>query len=266
MPATRTRARKSAKSKSPRAAAPRMSLAEVMKTLEKAGTAQAKKTYARHGAPEPMFGVSFATLHVLMKKIGVDHDLALQLWDTKNWDARNLAYKIADPARLSATDLDRWARETTVKMCSSYVSMLAAEGTQGFATVSRWLRSSDEDLRTSAWGLVSQLAARDEATPDAWFAERLAEVERTIRGAPNDRRAAMNQAVIAIGGRSAALRKAALAAAKKIGKVEVDHGDTSCKTPDAGPYIEKMWAHSKAKGFESPSAQERHRDPPRLRC
>jgi hypothetical protein len=27
--------------------------------------------------------------------------------------------------------------------------------------------------------------------------------------------------------------------AKKIGKVEVDHGETNCKTPDAVTYIEK---------------------------
>ena len=63
-----------------------------------------------------------------------------------------------------------------------------------------------------------------------------------------------------------ALRKAALVAAKRIGKVEVDHGDTACKTPDAAEYIEKAWAYAKAKGFESPAAQERMREVPRRRC
>ena len=33
-----------------------MKLDEVMKALEKAGNAQFRKTWARHGAPEPMFG------------------------------------------------------------------------------------------------------------------------------------------------------------------------------------------------------------------
>jgi hypothetical protein len=36
-----------------------------------------------------------------------------------------------------------------------------------------------------------------------------------------------------------ALRKKATDVAKRIGKVDVDHGDTSCKTPDAVEYIEK---------------------------
>ena len=33
----------------------------------------------------------------------------------------------------------------------------------------------------------------------------------------------------------------AVAAADRIGKVEVDHGETSCKTPEAVGYIEKIW-------------------------
>ena len=265
MPAARVRAVKSLKPKEA-ADAPRTSLADVMQALEKAGSAQTRKTYARHGASEPLFGVSFATLGGLVKRIGVDHDLALKLWDTGNFDARNLAFKVADPARMAPADLDRWARETTVRMCAAYVSMIAVEGTQGLSTASRWLASGDGRLRCAGWGLVAQLAARDEATPDAWFAERLAEVERTIHDAPNDVRGPMNMAVVSIGGRSAALRKSALAAAKRIGKVEVDHGDTACKTPDAASYVEKMWAHAKAKGFESPSAQERQRESPRTRC
>jgi hypothetical protein len=144
--------------------------------------------------------------------------------------------------------------------------MLAAESAQGPAIVKRWLASKDEQERYAGWGLVGQLAARDETMPDAWFAERLGEIERTIHDAPNARREVMNDALITIGGRSAALRKSALATAKRVGKVEVDHGDTDCKTPDAASYIEKMWAHAKAKGFESPSAQERKRKPPRTRC
>ena len=35
---------------------------------------------------------------------------------------------------------------------------------------------------------------------------------------------------------------------------------------DEQEYIEKAWAYAKAKGFESPAAQERMRDVPRRRC
>lgn len=258
--------RKRSQAKPARAPAARMTLDEAMRTLEKAGTAQTRKTYARHGVSEAMFGVSFATLKTLQKRIGVDHDLALSLWRTGNFDAQNLALKIADPARMSAGDLDRWARENQARMCAAYVASLAAEGPHAAAKASQWLASEEEPLRSTGWGLVAQMASRDEAAPDAWFADHLARIERTIHSAPNFERYAMNGALIAIGGRSTALRKAALAASKRIGTVEVDHGDTSCKTPEAPAYIEKMWAHATAKSFASPAAQERARKSPRIRC
>lgn len=244
-----------------------MTLAEAMRELEQAGTAQARKTYARHGAVEPMFGVSFATLKVLMKRIGVDHELALALWDTRNYDARNLAAKIVDPALMSSDKLDRWAGDSSsAPGCGSYVAMIAAEGPHAAAKAAAWLAEKPGPIRTVGWMLVGQLAQRDETMSDAWFEKRLAEIERTIHTAPNAERDAMNRTVITIGCRSAALRKTALAAAKRIGQVEIDHGDTSCKTPDAAEYIEKTWAHAKDKGFESPAAQERNRESPRLRC
>jgi 3-methyladenine DNA glycosylase AlkD len=242
----------------------RMSLAEAMRELEKAGSAQTRKTYARHGAKEPMFGVSFASLKTLVKRIGVDHELALELWNTKNHDARTLAVKIADPAQIRPSDLDRWARET--RMCGGYVAMLAAESPHGSAKAREWFASLNATLRASAWTLAGLLASLDEKIPDEWFTRLVNQIEKTIHSAPNAERETMNTALIAIGGRNAALRKAATAAAKRIGKVEVDHGDTACKTPDAGPYIEKMWAHAAAKKFASPAAQERAREPMRTRC
>ena len=124
----------------------------------------------------------------------------------------------------------------------------------------------EQDRLFAAWSLVASMAMIDESTEDSWFAERLAQIEKTIHSAPNAQRYAMNAAIIAIGCRSAALRKAAAAASKRIGPVEIDHGDTDCKTPVATESLDKAWAHSKAKGFESPAAHERSRESMRTRC
>ena len=266
MTPSKTATKKPAPKKTAKPAGATMTLASVMQTLEKAGTAQARKTYTRHGAEEPMFGVSFAFLKTLHKKIGVDHDLARELWDTGNFDARNLAMKIADPARITSAELDRWARDTNARMVCGYIAMIAQESPLATKKAAQWLAGKKLVERCAAWGLVGQMASRDEAVSDKWFGQHLVEIERSIHAASDAERYAMNGAVIAIGGRSSELRKAALAAAKRIGKVEVDHGDTDCKTPDAGVYIEKAWTHAKAKGFESPAAQERDREVPRLRC
>jgi len=263
MATTRT-AKKPSKSPASKPAAARMSLDEIMRTLEKAGSPQTKKTYARHGAKEPMFGVLFGTLKKLVDRIGVDQELALALWKTKNQDARNLAMKIADPAQLRSADLDRWAKENTMRICGMYIGCLAAEGPHAAAKVRDWLASSDAELRATGWQLVAQLANLDQQMPDERFAKLLGQIEKTIHSSPSVERGAMNAAVIAIGGRSAGLRKLATAAAKRIGPVEVDHGETACMTPDAVTYIGKLWERSKK--FDSPAAAERARESMRTRC
>ncbi len=53
----------------------------------------------------------------------------------------------------------------------------------------------------------------------------------------------MNNALISIGIRNPMLQKKATAAAKRIGLVDVDHGKTGCKTPEAVSYIKKAVAH-----------------------
>jgi hypothetical protein len=56
----------------------------------------------------------------------------------------------------------------------------------------------------------------------------------------------MNTALISIGGYLETLRDAALATARAIGPVQVDHGETGCKTPEAAVYIAKMAARDAA--------------------
>lgn len=275
-PAKTTRAPKARNARAPRTrgpvpAAPKskaapMTVDGVMATLKAAGSEQARRTYARHGAPEPMFGVRFATLAVLMKQIGVDHALASSLWRTGNFDARNLAMKIADPAKMSAQELTRWAREAQTGMILGYIAQLAAETPHAKSVLTTWMAKKGAPERITGWRLIASIAMLDDTLPDSWFTARLAEIERTIHAAPNRERAAMNHGVIGIGCHNPALRKAAVAAAGGIGAVEVDHGDTACETPAASDSIKKARERSASRGFPTPAAHERSMGSARLRC
>ena len=64
---------------------------DVLAQLEAVGTAQNRKVYARHGAAEPMFGVSYKELGRIGKPLAGDHRLAEALWRSGNHDARVLA-------------------------------------------------------------------------------------------------------------------------------------------------------------------------------
>jgi 3-methyladenine DNA glycosylase AlkD len=247
------------------APATRMTLAEVMRTLERLGSEQTRKTYARHGAKGPMFGVKFGDLFTLMKRIDVDHALARALWATGNVDARNLAMKIADPQEMTPAELDRWAIENEMRMCGLYVATLAAEGPHGRSKLRDWLGSSDERLVAAGWTLLGRLSDLEASFPEDELVRRVAEIEKSIHAAPNEVRSDMHRALITIGGHGPALRKAVIAAAKRIGPVSIDRGDTACKTADAVEAVEKAWARSGTK-FPSPAAHERSMRSMRRRC
>ena len=59
-----------------------MNVQEALDTLKSLGTEQNRKIYRRHGAGEDVYGVSFAHLKDLKKKIKTDHDLAVALWES----------------------------------------------------------------------------------------------------------------------------------------------------------------------------------------
>ena len=224
-----------------------MTLEQAMAALEKLGTAQNRKTYARHGAREPMFGVSWANLGKLAKAIKCDQKLAEQLWASGNYDARILATMVADPAKLDARTLDRWAKQIDCSPVGGALATLVARSPLAERTFRKWKNDRNDLVAEAGWDMLCGLARDDQALNDEDGAKLIQEIEQTIHSAGNRVRYAMNGALIALGGYRAKLTKPALAAAKRIGKVEVDHGDTSCQTPDAAAYIQKMLARAKAK-------------------
>lgn len=223
-----------------------MTPADALAALEAAGTAQNRKVYARHGIGPAMFGVSYAALGGLRKKIKRDHALALALWASGNHDARILATMIADPAALDIATLEAWIGDCDNYVLMDAVTRLAGETPHAEPLARAWTARPGEEYRCAAgWQLVGVLAWCRDGRGDDWFLARLAEIEAGIGTALNRVRHGMNGALIGIGSRNALLRRAAEAAARRIGPVEVDHGETGCETPAAIPYLERIWARRK---------------------
>jgi 3-methyladenine DNA glycosylase AlkD len=211
-----------------------------MARLEAMGTEQNRKVYRRHGAGDYLFGVSQANLHALRKRIKKDHALASGLWATGNMDARSLATMIADPWSMSTDEIEGWLSGLTYyNLVDLLVRNVVSKSTHATALLGRWTRSDDEYTGQAGWELLAIIAMNDRELDDPYFAEYLERIERGIHAAKDRTRHAMNNALIAIGMRNDALRERALAAARAIGKVVVDHGETGCVTPDAASYIKK---------------------------
>lgn len=225
-----------------------MTAKQVLRQLESLGTAQNRKIYARHGVEREMYGVSFANLDKLEKRIKTDHELALALWESGNHDARLLATRVADPARMGSRQLDGWARELDSYIIADAFGGLVARAGMGRRKFEQWRDRKGEFVGQVAWNLLGNLADRDPELPDAYFAEQLERIEAQVHERKNRVRYAMNLALIQIGLRSAGLERKVRAAVRRIGPIEVDHGETGCKTPDPIPYIEKTKAYRARKG------------------
>ena len=219
-----------------------MEINAVMSELAAKGSDQTKKTFLRHGAKEPLFGVKVGDLKLIQKKTKHDHALALQLFDTRNADAMYFAGLIAVPKLFEKSDLDRWANAADWYMISEYtVAWMAAESRFGWELGNEWILSDKENVATSGWSTLSNLVAlKNDADLDIATLEHLLdEVAATIHAAPNRVRHTMNNFVISLGIYVSALTERCKTVGKHIGKVSVNMGDTACKVPMILEYIEK---------------------------
>jgi 3-methyladenine DNA glycosylase AlkD len=231
-----------------------MTKTEVMKELRVNGTAQNRKVYRRHGIRGELFGVSYAALGKLQKRIKTDQSLAEQLWATGNHDARVLATMIADRSKIGVRTLNAWARDVDNRGLAGALSNVAAEAKSAKARMEKWTVSKHEMIACTGWHTLASIARQDNGLPDAYFAKYLETIESKIHTSKNWVKHAMNNALISIGVRNPALQKKAIAAAKRIGRVEIDHGETGCKTPDAAAYIKKTAAYRRKKANKARKA------------
>ena len=225
---------------------------DILKRLEALGTAQNRKVYCRHGVIDPMYGVSYSNLKKLQKEIKVHQGLAVDLWKSGNHDARVLASMIADPSHTPLRLLETWSRDLNNYVLTDAFSTLVAKTPLARKWVEKWLPSPKEWLGSSGWTVLAHLAMKETHLSDEYFIEHIHTIVSRIEKSPNRVKHAMNGALIAIGLRNDNLWEEALKAADRIGIVEVDHGETQCKTPDAATYIQRAKIRKQAaKKFHS---------------
>jgi len=225
-----------------------MDLKSVMSQLESLGTAQNVKTYKRHGAGDDVFGVSYADLKKLQKKVGTDQPLAMKLWGTGNSDARSLAMMVACPEKLTASMATQLMKDVVYPPHALEVAALVAKSACGLAKMRQWRKQKSEFARTVGYCILASILKDDPDALDDMECERvLKEVEAEIHRSPNQAKHSMVMAVIAIGVFKPDLSDDAIEAGERIGPVEVDHGETNCKTPEIGPYITKALKRASAK-------------------
>jgi 3-methyladenine DNA glycosylase AlkD len=220
-----------------------MSAQEILDELQSLGSESIKKVLVKHGAQEPFFGVKVEHLKKIQKRIKMDYQLALELYDSGVSDAMYLAGLIADDARMTKKDLQRWVKGAYWYMLSEYtVPWVAAGSPFGHELALEWIDAKKENIAAAGWATLSSLVAtrNDDELDMPELKKLLGRVATTIHKQPNRVRHGMNAFVIAVGCYVKGLTELALDTARKVGAVSVDVGETACKVPDAIDYIQKV--------------------------
>ena len=162
-------------------------------------------------------GVSIAELRPLARLIGVDHQLALELWETGIHEARILAAFIDDPALVSEAQMEAWAADLdSWDVCDQVCSRLFDRTPHAWRKAVGWSARQEEFVKRSGFVLMAALSVHDKIAADERFLALLPIIERE---AGDDRpyvKKAVNWALRQIGKRDVALSAAAVAAAERI--------------------------------------------------
>jgi hypothetical protein len=221
-----------------------MKAKEILKELEALGSEGTRNMLIRnHGVREPCFGVKIGDMKPIVKRIKADYQLALDLYDSGNYDAMYLAGLIADDARMTKKDLQHWVDGAYGgSLHGTTVPGVAAGSPHGWAMAMKWIKSSKPTVASAGWSTLSCLVAlKGDSELDLGELERLiGTVQEGIHQAPDAVRYAMNNFVISVGCYVAPLTEAAIAAAGAIGPVSADLGNNSCKVPFAPETIRKV--------------------------
>lgn len=200
-----------------------MEVDTVVRELEALATERTKKSYLSRGVTEPVIGVATGAMKPLVKRIGVDQDLAEALWDTGIYDARYLAGMIADVSVMSREDFERWIDSADYAMLSDFVvAVTLSESRLAQPVADEWVRSGEENRESAGWACYEWLLGW---RPDSEFDEGkihdlLDRAASTIHDAPPRVQRAMRNFIIAVGVSFRPLHQAALDTAERIGQVQ----------------------------------------------
>ncbi|MES2948952.1 MAG: DNA alkylation repair protein [Pseudomonadota bacterium] len=173
---------------------------------------------ARFGlSGEGRLGLSVPAMRGIARTLGRDHALAQALWDTGIPDARIVASMVAEPALLTARQMDAWVKGFAAwDVCDQTCLNAFVKSPLAWHKVHTWATRKDEFVRRAAFSLLATLAVHDKQADDAPFIAALALVEAAADDDRNYVKKAVNWALRGIGKRNRTLRLTAITCARRI--------------------------------------------------
>jgi 3-methyladenine DNA glycosylase AlkD len=190
---------------------------EIMRELQSRANPANAAGMSRFGInPQNTLGISVYELRRMAQRIGKDHTLALELWESGIHEARLLASFIEEPESVTEEQLEDWAADFDSWDIVDQVSDLIYRTAFVLRKIHQWAAREEEFVKRAAFSLIAELATHDKKMTDIDFEQFFPIIKNAATDECNFVRKAVNWALRNIGKRNRALNARAIEVAVEI--------------------------------------------------
>jgi 3-methyladenine DNA glycosylase AlkD len=172
----------------------------------------------RYGiSTEGTLGVPMPALRSMAKQIGMNHELALELWGSGLHEGRILAALVAEPLETDREMMESWVHQfDSWDVCDQVCANLFSWAKGAYEVIPGWTASEEQFIRRAGFVMMAALAVHDKKAIDEVFVGFFPLIEK---GAGDDRnyvKKAINWAIRQMGKRNLNLRKECVALSERL--------------------------------------------------
>ena len=165
-------------------------------------------------------GIAMPVLRDLARSHRRNHALALELWASGIHDARVLATLVENPKQITRAQMDQWVRASDNWALTDALAFLFDRTEFAEVKALAWSERKDEFVKRAGFATMAGLAIHRKELPDDVFLRFLPVIAREATDERNFVKKAVNWALRQTGKRNPVLRRAAIAEAKRIAKLD----------------------------------------------
>ena len=166
-------------------------------------------------------GLSVSELRRIARGLGRDHELAAALWASGVHEARILASRVDEPARVSEAQMDAWVADVdSWDVCDGVCGNLFDRTPFALAKAVEWSTREPELEKRAAFALMACAAVHRRDLPDAAFGSLLPVIREQASDDRNYVKKAVSWALRQIGKRSLGLNVRAIRTAERLDRMD----------------------------------------------
>ena len=216
-----------------------MTLKEILQQFKTLSNEKTRAHNTKNGVGDNQYGVKLGDLRKIAKKIKINHELSLELWKTKNFDARMLAILLMKPKELTAYELDSMVRSVKYSRVADWLnSYIVKLHPDNEALRQKWMKDKNAMAARAGWNLTTQRIVKNSEMVN--IPALLDCLEKEMSTAAPEAQWTMNFSLVEIGINHPEYRQRAIEIGEKLGVYRDYPVSKGCTSPFAPIWIKEI--------------------------